>query len=256
METTLYYMEETHCLKSWFWDNKTNYATADWTGFHLWHVLSGCGRIETAADTFILRAGDTFLFDLDTAHHCTHDPEDPLAVIALHFECSDLAPGSRFYPHSGFLGELSRRALHFYRTEDAENRALWFRALLSELVMNQTPPPKLSGITQQMIAYIRAHCTEPLDLQRLAILFSYSPNHITRRFRRETGMTPGQFLHLQRTEYAKNRMLYSDRSLTEIAAELGYSDQSHFTKHFRKIAGIPPSVFREQARRQRQPNGL
>ncbi len=63
-------------------------------------------------------------------------------------------------------------------------------------------------------------------------------------FREETGMTLTSYVTKLKLDYGKYLLLNSDISLAELAAELGYCDQSHFTKNFKKMERITPSHFR------------
>ena len=71
------------------------------------------------------------------------------------------------------------------------------------------------------------------------------PNYFVRKFRSQTGHTFGEFLLRQRISKAIDLMLYSSRSLTEIAVECGFFDQSHFIRHFKRNFGTTPLRYRQ-----------
>ena len=75
---------------------------------------------------------------------------------------------------------------------------------------------------------------------------SLSISHFTRAFRQSLGMTPHQWLLRVRVERAKEQLLSSDDSLTHIAAECGFADQSHFTRVFTKQIGSSPGQWRRR----------
>ena len=58
------------------------------------------------------------------------------------------------------------------------------------------------------------------------------------------GMPPHQFMTLRRIERAKQLLLRTDQSLAEIALEVGFSSQAHFTDQFRRVTGSTPLRFR------------
>ena len=68
--------------------------------------------------------------------------------------------------------------------------------------------------------------------------------HLTRAFRQSYGCSIGEFLQTHRVTSACQLLLRTDRSLATIAADLGYFDQSHFTRMFKERTGYTPSAFR------------
>ena len=71
------------------------------------------------------------------------------------------------------------------------------------------------------------------------------PNYFVRKFKAKTGRTFGEFLLRQRISKGIDLMLHSPKSLTEIAYECGFFDQSHFIRHFRYFFGTTPSHYRQ-----------
>jgi AraC family transcriptional regulator len=93
------------------------------------------------------------------------------------------------------------------------------------------------------------------DLASMAEMAGLSRFHFSRLFKAETGLSPVQFVERCRIEQAKVLIEAADLPLTEIAARLDFSDQSHFTKRFKKIVGSTPAAFaRTHARRRRLPD--
>jgi AraC family transcriptional regulator len=70
------------------------------------------------------------------------------------------------------------------------------------------------------------------------------PVHLARVFRAHLGVSPGEYARRRRVERATDRMLRTSEPLAEIAAALGYADQSHFTREFAREAGQSPARFR------------
>lgn len=82
-------------------------------------------------------------------------------------------------------------------------------------------------------------------VQRVA---GYSPKHFTALFRGAVGLTPKQYFRVRRFG-AVVQALAGDHcpSVAELAASLGYSDQSHLTREFREFAGVTPTQYRPRA---------
>lgn len=79
------------------------------------------------------------------------------------------------------------------------------------------------------------------DLSREA---GVHPVHVSRVFRRFSGMGIGEYVHRLRVREACERMLGREASLADISCSLGFADQSHFTRTFHSIAGTTPAAFR------------
>jgi AraC-like DNA-binding protein len=81
--------------------------------------------------------------------------------------------------------------------------------------------------------------TMPLQLAELAGSVGLSPFHAARLFTQSTGLAP----HAWRNQVRLQQSLAPLRagvSVTEVAAASGFTDQSHFTRHFRRMFGVPP----------------
>lgn len=99
-----------------------------------------------------------------------------------------------------------------------------------------------------VVRHFEEHLSDPVSMVEMAKLAGLSPTQFNRRFRQLFGMTPTRFLHSLRVEKARQMLLRTKLSVGEIAVETGYHDQSHFTRHFHRIAWMTPGRFRSQFR--------
>jgi AraC family transcriptional regulator len=97
---------------------------------------------------------------------------------------------------------------------------------------------------QAVFDYIEEHLDAELTLEHLAGVAHLSPYHFARLFKNSTGLPPHQFVVTRRVERAKELLRRRDRlALADIAAEVGFSSQSHFTHHFKRLVGVTPKRF-------------
>ena len=89
---------------------------------------------------------------------------------------------------------------------------------------------------------------EKLTLDELAADAGVHPAHLVREFRRHYGTTVGAAIRVQRIELAARLLHTSDDPIAEIALDVGFSQQSHFTAAFRKVTGSTPARFRRTLR--------
>ena len=70
--------------------------------------------------------------------------------------------------------------------------------------------------------------------------------YFCRLFKQSTGITLYQYLIKCRTERAKALLLQGNLSIADVALAVGFSNQSHFTKHFKRLVGVTPKKFSDQ----------
>jgi AraC family transcriptional regulator len=100
-----------------------------------------------------------------------------------------------------------------------------------------------------VVEYIEEHLDAAPTLGELAAVARLSPYHFARQFKAATGLPPHQYVLGRRVERAKNLLQGgTDLSLAEVAARAGFSDQSQFSHHFKRLVGVTPGQFRMSAR--------
>jgi AraC family transcriptional regulator len=96
---------------------------------------------------------------------------------------------------------------------------------------------------KKVFDFVDGNLPQPLSLDQLAQVAGISPFHFAREFKRITSETPHQFVLARRLERARELLERSGLSVGEVAAEVGFSDQSHLTRWFRRRFGAPPARF-------------
>lgn len=91
---------------------------------------------------------------------------------------------------------------------------------------------------------LRANLAGGLPVKELARKCGLSIAHFSRAFRRSVGVAPHNWLIEQRIVLAKQKLREDRLSLTDLAAECGFSDQSHLTRVFRQAVGVTPGAWR------------
>ena len=85
---------------------------------------------------------------------------------------------------------------------------------------------------------------QPLDIASLARIACLSPTHLIRTFRATFGETPHRYLQRRRVERAMYLLRATDRSVTDICLDVGFTSLGTFSRTFRSIVGITPSEYR------------
>lgn len=100
---------------------------------------------------------------------------------------------------------------------------------------------------ERVIAAMRMRLSEPLEISALAKVAIISPYHFIRIFREITGIPPCRFLAALRIERAKELLLSTDLSVTDICFQVGYTSQGTFTRIFSEFVGLSPNQLRRFA---------
>ena len=99
---------------------------------------------------------------------------------------------------------------------------------------------------QIVIDYINDYIYRDLHLDELANLVHMSPYYFTRLFKQSTGIAPHQYVTKCRIEKAQLLLKQPEFSIAYISQQVGFKDQSHFSKTFSKIVGLTPKKYRDQ----------
>lgn len=110
----------------------------------------------------------------------------------------------------------------------------------------------LPGRTEQAVleavTYLETHFDREFNLASLSTKVHLSPAHLSRSFSKRMGIGAVDFVHRLRCEEACRLLHWSDKSVAEIAAEVGYNELAYFSRRFRKHIGASPSEYRKSRR--------
>ena len=95
------------------------------------------------------------------------------------------------------------------------------------------------------VRYLEQRFREHVQFSELAEFCGLSSTHVHRLFRRLLRMSPTEYLLALRLQEARRLLVTTDQSLSVIAMDTGFFDQSHFTKRFRKMTGMTPTQYRK-----------
>jgi AraC-like DNA-binding protein len=175
------------------------------------------------------------------------------------------AGGNRLTDYLDALGGLPRRVSHDVQLSGFLNqvfrdlgseRVPWnvFHAahtlghLLSWLIQQRKSAPEESspGVHRvaETINYMSENLDQALTVRSIAGLAGLSTAHFSVEFKRVTGSTPRDYLHLLRMHRAVQWLTDTALAVKEIAARLGYQDPFHFSRKFKTFSGMSPRDYR------------
>jgi AraC family transcriptional regulator len=160
------------------------------------------------------------------------------------------APASLHRTRAGWLaGQLYQE----FCTEDSasvlsiEGFAL---ALLGEIARTGAPRERTGakpGWLLRALDHLHAHYLEPISLTELALKIEIDPSHLARTFREFYGCTMSEYVRKLRIEKTRKELLATDKPLSTIAYDAGFTDQAHFSRVFKQLTGLTPGAFRKAA---------
>ena len=153
------------------------------------------------------------------------------------------------------LAMMLRSELH--RGKDGAGE-LYVDSLANALIVNvlrnySVTKPKIAiyerGLSDrylfQAIEYIDNNLSQSIKLEDLATHVGISKFHFSRLFKKSMGLSPHQYVMQQRIELAKQLLLTSNMSISDVALECGFNSHAHMGKYFRQIVGITPKAYRQ-----------
>jgi len=251
----------------WHWNPKP------FNDFDLWLCRGGKGILETDGKTFSFSRGDCIIFRPGIQYRIQEGlgplqkvkSEKGLLHNYIHFSYVDTSRKPlrtqplndlnlfRHVRRFNFLEETVGKVISVRRDKKAdwENESeTWLRAVLFEL-RHEDKKNSLNGhaleqhnTIEALCQHIRENPSQAFRIPDLAEQCHYSPEQLTRIFKRLKGQTPNEFIIEVRMEAARELLLFSNLSVKEIAHSLGYSDVYFFSKQFRQRVGKPPKRFR------------
>src|SRR6266478_3732060 len=160
-------------------------------------------------------------------------------------------------PELMVLGELAQAAADGRSDVGLDEVGHAFASRFVEVVCGR--PQKLAPATArdrrravETALWIDAHSHRPIDLEDAAGQADISPFHFLRLFSSVLGVTPQQYLVRSRLRHAARLLADDERSITDVAYDVGFGDLSNFVRTFHRSAGVSPRRFLEASRGMRK----
>jgi AraC-like DNA-binding protein len=133
-------------------------------------------------------------------------------------------------------------ALPAYKDAEVRNIAALLAYFAQYMIQNHLVGVRAAPWAERVRGHVREHLSGQLDIKALASVAGVSASQVSHAFRRETGLSPAQFVRRERMQRAQN-LLREGRRIKDIAYSLGFCDEFHFSKLFKKQFGVSPSAW-------------
>lgn len=150
-------------------------------------------------------------------------------------------------PHQVFADEQSLFTQLFQLKTVKEVEQWFLNVVLSPFLqhLEHKQEQQYQSISSQIIQMIETGFDTDLTLEMCARRMNYSPNYLTKVFRKETGVNFSDYLSDYRMTMAKRWLVETDMKVSEIAEKLKYTSPANFIRSFRKLEGTTPGQYRE-----------
>ena len=226
--------------------------------FIIEYIVSGHGYLEINDEKYRLSPGDAYIVHL--GDFCTYyaDPADPYKKYWVNFGAefffTEMLKAYGLNARVFRAMDLSRFFEQLFALEDScpSNDELYIPAsklifgAIMDIAQHEEMGDASSGpdLAYKVRNLLYKSISTDISVDDIAKKFYRSKNDITRHFKKQYGTTPYSYLIDLRIDKAKNLLVNSKKTLAEIARNLSFSSEYHFSNTFKKRVGVSPSEFR------------
>ncbi|MDO5089835.1 MAG: AraC family transcriptional regulator [Leptotrichiaceae bacterium] len=242
----------------YYYDNMNR--SEDGTYCLLQYTVCGHGEIKIDGKTYKIDKNEAFFVKIP-GKHIYYLPENTSSWEVLYVEFSLEVEDFRkqitesvnsdilkFSPDSKFVSLLWKTfyAATSYEIHDIFECSRYAYNLIFELLNECTKSEKKknSEVTENIKNYIKKNYVKPVSIEDISKYVNLSKFHLTRKFKEETGISPGQYLIKTRLKKATSLLLNSNLTIEEISEKVGFSCGNYFAKAFKHKFNISPTKYR------------
>jgi AraC family transcriptional regulator len=209
-------------------------------------LVSGAYAEEFAGGNIASNQGQVTFHASDTVHRDRIDAVNTRVFIIELMDESPLRCGPQPALGAPETSWLARRLYHHFVQGTLDGDLL--EGTLLEMQSPAAPQEELSRPSWlgKVIDLLHSEFRRPISLLEIAATIGVHPAYLSRRFRRNYAISVGEYLNRLRVNHAQRRLRDFEVSLSGIALDAGFADQSHFTRVFRDATGTTPGLFRKR----------
>ncbi len=226
------------------------------------YCTEGRGTIYLNGQKTELTPNTFFIIPKNTAHHYQSSADAPWSIYWVHF-IGDHAPilyerylesqqAGHFIPYD------ERRIIAYNQVFELLSKSfdkrnlevlniLLFNFLSSFIYRHEiNPGHNDSDMVNSSIAFMKANINNQYSIDELAKQQALSISHYSRLFYQKAGSTPVRYFNQLKIQRSCQMLYFTNRSIKEICAELGFTDPYYFSRLFKKLMGISPAKYKRQ----------
>lgn len=235
--------------------------------FHQYYVIGfiekGCRHLSCRNQEYSIHEGDMVIFNPNENHTCEQIDQKTLDYRCLNIKedvmeriMFDITGDSRLpqfklnIVQDNELVSLLQELHQMIMEERSEfEKEEIFLLLMEQLIQKYSEPISIAFAPDEdeinkVVSYMERHYEECISLSKLSEISGLNKYVLVRTFTKKRGITPYQYLVTIRINKAKEMLENGDLPL-QAAMQTGFTDQSHFTKFFKKLIGLTPGQYKD-----------
>ena len=246
------------CIGHFYYEPGYRQSRSSYDSFLIIYVQKGTLQVQTEKEKLDVSEGSFVILDCYAPH--SYGTRENCEILWMHFD----GPGARTY--YSIIHQRAGTAFQMVNTWSVLNRLQTIYqqfstgAAIDEIVISkiisdiltlmalqkssETEHRDAEAMTQKTIAFISAHLSEELSIETMARNVSLSPFHFIRMFKKETGLTPHQYIMNTRISHARYLLKNTKSPIKEVCFSLGFTSESIFSATFKRKQGMSPSAYR------------
>ncbi|WP_443663161.1 AraC family transcriptional regulator [Clostridium sp.] len=248
-----------------YFKTRSNYYTEreNLNSYLIVYVLSGKGYLKYDDESYTMCEGQSFFIDCMKYQYYKADTSDPWEILWVHFNGGTSCGYYQQFAQSNspicnfekdcIVPSIIRQLILTHQEKNIKTEPLTSKLLvdlLTEFLFNisapNSPKPFLPKFIKDIMNYLDKNLTDKTTLDMLAKECSISKYYLEKEFKKYIGVTPNEYLILNRISLAKELLKYSEIPVSEIASKLGIHNTSHLINLFKEREGITPLAFRKR----------
>ena len=220
------------------------------------YVVSGIFHIYEGANQIALTAGKTAIVNLKKKHLYFSDKNRPCEILWVDFNCKNdnmqmlldvgefpfvFLNDSNFSLMNHFVYQYVNNILF----NEAMQSSVIYQILISAVCSFKDDENNISSQFYEVENFINSNINRQIGLSELAGIMKIGTSHFSHLFKQKYGLSPMKLVTQKKMDRAMHLLTYSNLSITQIAEQLGYYNQSHFSASFKRNVGVFPSVYRK-----------
>lgn len=226
------------------------------------YCTDGSGFIYVNGSKHQVQVNEFFIIPNNTPHRYMSSVDDPWSIYWVHF-AGELAP--EIYERSLLNGRQVARETSYgedrirtfndicgilkwsYGQREMEGMNFYLLHFITSLIYNKEADSASysAGLINRSIAFMNDHINEKYGLKDLADEQNISVTHYAKKFKQKTGITPVNYFNQLKVKKAAEYLCATDRSIKSICLELGFEDPYYFSRLFKKVNGVSPSMYKQ-----------